>query len=387
MTQRKGPNSIDRREFVTTTTGAAAAVALGPTIWLRRPQKTLKILQWSHFVPSYDVWFDKYAKDWGTAKGIDVTVDHISLADLGTRANAEVAAQQGHDLFQFLSPPGAFEEQVLDMGDLVQQAERQHGPLLDLCKRSTYNPVTRKWFGFSDNYVPDPGDYLKSVWTEIGMPNGPATWEDLVKAAPLIKSKHPEIQIPIGIGMSQELDTNMATRAMLWSFGGSIQDANENVVLKSDHALAALEFGMRLFKAGMNPAVLSWDAASHKHALNAKQTAHLLHSKSAYPPAQDNKLPVADDIFFVPALKGPRGTQWASEHVMGIYAIWKFAQSPDLAKQFLLDLIAHYRDAVLGSKLYNFPSYPGSVADPGVPVAQKPASGNRWLEQVTANDP
>ena len=54
MTKQK---RIDRREFVTTTTGAAAAVALGPTIWLRRPQKTLKILQWSHFVPSYDVWF------------------------------------------------------------------------------------------------------------------------------------------------------------------------------------------------------------------------------------------------------------------------------------------------------------------------------------------
>jgi len=28
---------------------------------------------------------------------------------------------------------------------------------------------------------------------------------------------------------------------------------------------------------------------------------------------------------------------------MGIYAIWKFAQSPDVAKQFLLDLVAHYR--------------------------------------------
>src|SRR2546430_6321217 len=88
----------------------------GPTVWIKRRQKTLKILQWSHFVPTYDVWFDKYAKDWGTAKGVDVTVDHISLADLGTRANAEVAAQQGHDLFQFLSPPGAFEEQVLEIG-------------------------------------------------------------------------------------------------------------------------------------------------------------------------------------------------------------------------------------------------------------------------------
>src|SRR3989441_8196844 len=93
-----------------------------------------------------------------------------------------------------------------------------------------------------------------------GMPDGPVTWEDLVKAAPLIKAKHPEIQIPIGIGMSQELDSNMAARAMIWSFDGSVQDQNENVVLKSDHSLEALEFGVRLFKAGMNPSVMSWDA-------------------------------------------------------------------------------------------------------------------------------
>src|SRR3989454_1730328 len=292
MTKRK---SIDRREFVTTTTGAAAAMALGPTIRIKRPQKTLKILQWSHFVPSYDVWFDKYAKDWGTTKGVEVTVDHIALADLGTRANAEVAAQQGHDLFQFLSPPGAFEP--------------------------------------------------------------------------------------------QELDSNMAARAMLWSFDGSVQDANENVVLKSDQSLAALEFGVRLFAAGMNPSVLSWNAASNNQALNARQTGYILNSISAYRTAQDNKLPVADDIFFVPALKGPRGTRWASEHVMGIYVIWKFAQSPDVAKQFLLDLIGRYRDAVLGSKLYNFPSFPGSVADSGVAVVQKPAAGDKWLEQATADDP
>src|SRR5207249_1300172 len=148
-----------------------------------------------------------------------------------------------------------------------------------------------------------------------------------------------------------------------------------------------LEFGVRLFKAGMNPSVMSWNAASNNQALNARQTGYILNSISAYRTAQDNKLPVADDIFFVPALREPRGTRWASEHVMGIYGIWKYAQSPDFAKQFLLDLIGRYRDAVLGSKLYNFPSFPGSVADPGVAVGQKPASGNKWLEQVTANDP
>src|SRR6266516_1729448 len=310
MTRRKG---MDRRQFVTTTGAAAAAVVLGPTILIKRQQKTLKIMQWSHFVPAYDTWFDKYAKDWGTQKSVEVTVDHIALADLTTRANAEVAAQQGHDLFQFLSPPGAF--------------------------------------------------------------------------GPQIHAKHPEIQIPIGIGMSQELDTNMATRAMLWSFDGSIQDADENVVLKSDQALEALRFGVRLYKAGMTPAVLSWNAASNNQALNARQTSYILNSISAYRTAQDNKLPVADDIFFVPALKGPRGTGWACEHVMGIYAIWKFAQSPDVAKQFLVDLVAHNRDAILASKLYNFPSFPGAAADPSTPLAQKPAAGNRWMEQQTSSDP
>ena len=137
----------------------------------------------------------------------------------------------------------------------------------------------------------------------------------------------------------------------------------------------------------MNPAVLSWNAASNNQALNARQTAYILNSISAYRTAQDNKLPVADDIYFVPALKGPRGTRWASEHVMGIYVIWKFAQSPDLAKRFLLDLVARYRDAVMASKLYNFPSFPGSVAEAGVPLAQKPEAGNKWLGQVTASDP
>src|SRR5881409_712516 len=375
---------IDRREFVTTTAGAAAAVTLGPTIRIKRRQKTLKILQWSHFVPAYDGWFDKYAKDWGTTKGVEVTVDHIALADLGTRANAEVAAQQGHDLFQFLSPPGAFELQVLDMADVVKEAERRNGPILDLCKRSTYNPVTKKWFGFSDNYVPDPGDYLKSVWTEIGMPDGPARWEDLVTAGPQIKAKHPEI--PIGIGMSQELDTNMATRAMLWSHDGSIQDANENVVLKSDHALEALNFAKRLFEAGMNPAVLSWNAASNNQALNARQTSYILNSISAYRTAQDNQLPVADDIYFVGALGGPKA-RVGSEHLIGVWVIWKFAKNPDNAKAFLLDLVDNYRDAVLASKLYNFPSFFGSVAPRSVPVAEKPAEGRKWVRAACLKDP
>ena len=80
----------------------------------------------------------------------------------------------------------------------------------------------------------------------------------------------------------------------------------------------------------------------------------------------------------------PPRTYSGSAHVIGIYAIWKFAESPDVAKKFLLDLVGHYRDAVQASKLYNLPALPGSVAGADVKAAERPAAGQAWLEQLTA---
>ena len=386
------PATVSRREFVKVAAAGAAAAA-APFVWVPRvgaqAQRRLTILQWSHFVPAYDVWFDRFAKEWGAAHNppIDVVVDHINFADLVPRATAEVAAQQGHDLFMFISPPAAFEPEVVDMADLVREVERRHGPILDLAKRSTYNPVTGKWFGFSDNYVPDPGNYLKSVWEAIGMPDGPDTWEDLLEGGRAIRQRFPDIQIPVGIGFSQDIDSNMATRAIMWSFGASVQDENSRVVINSPETARAVEFGVRLFREAMSPAVLSWNASSNNQAFNARQTAYILNSISAYRTAQDNELPIADDTYFCDPLKGPTGLQWASEHVMGVYVIWRFSPNQDLAKEFLLHLVDHYRDAVLASKLYNFPSFPGSVADPGTPVAQKPEEGARWMASVCDRDP
>ncbi len=383
---------VTRRDLLKLTAAGAVGLGLGSAARLTGPYivhaqpRTLRIMTWSHFVPAFDRWFDPFARAWGESKGIQVTVDHISFADIVPRANAQVAAQQGHDLFFFLAPPAAFEPQVLDLSDVVAEAERRYGPIHPLAKKSTYNSRTRKYFGFSDNWVPDPGDYLKSVWAGIGMVNGPRTWDDLLTAGREIRKKFPQIQIPIGIGLSQDIDSNMATRAMLWSFGASIQDAEENVVLNSEETIQAVEFATRLFREAMTPAVLSWNAASNNQALEAGQTAYILNSISAYRSAQDRNLPTAPDIFFVPALRGPRAA-WASEHVMGVWVIWRFSRSPDHAKEFLLHLLDNYRDAVMASKLYNFPSFMGSVADRTVPVAQKPDAGRQWLRRQVFRDP
>src|SRR5262245_13666089 len=383
-----------RRQFLlkggSLVAAGVAAAAAGPTIFTRgaaAADKTLKILQWSHFVPAYDKWFDPWAKEWGAKRGVDVTVDHVGFADVVPRATAEVAAQAGHDLHMFLGLASAFEEHVIDLKDVVATLEKKHGKAVDLAHRSTYNPFTRKQFALSDMWVPDPGNYHKEVWTKIGKPNGPATYDDLVAAAPEIKKAAPQMQIPIGIGLSQDIDSNMAVRNILWCHGGSIQDRDGNVVLNSPETLAALEYTKRLYAVGMTPAVLSWNAASNNQAFNAQETSYILNSISAYRTAQDNKLPVLEYYFFTPALKGPTGIQLASEHVMSGYVVWKFSKMQDLAKEFLVALVDASRESMLASKLYNFPSYYGAAADPGTALPKRAESGGAWIAKQCNADP
>jgi len=160
--------------------GAAAktAVAKVPQYRHKELAGTLRIAQWSHFVPAYDKWFDGvYTKRWGQANDTDVIVDHIGQADIPARAAAEVAAQSGHDLFWFLAPPAQYEDQVIDHAGIVKAITKKRGKMADVCRRSTYNPRTKKYFAFSDTYAPDPVHWRKDYWTQVGYPNGPTTWD------------------------------------------------------------------------------------------------------------------------------------------------------------------------------------------------------------------
>ena len=44
------------------------------------------------------------------------------------------------------------------MTHVYQEVEKKHGKKIELAHKSTYNPKTKKYFAFSDSYVPDPGN-------------------------------------------------------------------------------------------------------------------------------------------------------------------------------------------------------------------------------------
>jgi multiple sugar transport system substrate-binding protein len=107
-------------------------------------QGTLRILQWSHFVPAFDRWFDNvYTKAWGRANDTEVIVDHVNQADLPGRVAAEAAAGRGHDMVATLAPLPQYEDRVINHAAIVQEVTKRRGRMADVCRRSCYNPRTR----------------------------------------------------------------------------------------------------------------------------------------------------------------------------------------------------------------------------------------------------
>jgi len=349
-----------RRDVIRTATAAGVAASVGPFFHVNpaRAAKTLKILQWSHFVPGYDRWFNNvYTKEWGKKNDTEVTVDNINLALIESRAAAEVSAQKGHDLVLFLAPPAVFEDQVVPMNDVYAACEKRHGKAIDLAVKSTYNPKTKRYFAFSDSFVPDPVNYRTDLWGEIGMK--PDTWDDVRVGGKRIKDKH---RIPVGIGLSAEIDTAMAMRAIMYSFGAHEQDPDGNLTINSKNTLEALRYVKALFEECMTPEVLAWDASSNNRQMLAGRSSLVLNAISVTRTGENQKMAIHEKIGLAKAPKGPV-RRMGLEHVMNCYVIWKFSENIAGAQKFLIDYVDSFKQAFQASEFYNFPCFWGTVPD------------------------
>ena len=365
--------TVSRREFIKATGAGALATGVGANIIIpgraHAAKKTLKILNWVHFVPAYDEWFNKkYVKEWGQKNDTEVIVDNIGVAGINPRAAAEVSAQKGHDLFLFNWPPPAFEEQTVDMTDVYQEVERKVGKPIDLAVKSTYNPKTKKYYAFSPSFTPDPVNYRQDLFSQVGLPNGPRTWDEVRSAGAKIKKQFGN---PVGIGLANEIDTGMAMRTIMYSFGSHEQDTAGNLTLNSKETLEAIKFVKALYDETMTAEVFTWDASSNNRAMLAGKISLALNAISITRTGEKDNPDISRKIQLTKALRGPVRAI-GLEHVMQCYVVWKFAENKEGAKKFLIDYTTDFRQAFVAGEYYDFPCFPRTVPD---------------LKKLIANDP
>jgi len=365
--RRKGRNfkTLSRRDFMKTVATGMIGTSLGVNIMVPRmvhaDKRKLKILKWSHIVPSFDEWFkETYVKEWAEKNDTEVTIDYFyAPVELLQSALAEVSAQNGHDLVMFLWPPAAFEDHVIDHREIYEECERKHGKPISLAVKSTYNPKTKKYFGFCESFAPDPINYRKDLWDGIG--TYPDTWDDVLVGGSKIKKKFGN---PVGIGLSSELDSNMAMRAIMYSFGASVQDEVGNVILNSKQTMEAVKFVRALLKDAMSPEVLTWaDPASNNNFMLEGVGSLAMNAISITRTAENRKnTEIAKNIWLAKAAAGPV-RRIGLEHILCVYVVWRFAENIQGAKQFVVDYIGNFRKAFLISEFYNFPCFADSVPD------------------------
>jgi multiple sugar transport system substrate-binding protein len=335
----------------------------------------LRIMTWAHFVPAYDQWLDgTYAKQWGEKNDVEVKIDHINNALLFSTGSSEVAAQSGHDLFWFISPPSSFQKQVVPVNDLVQEVTKKFGTMAKVAKKSTYNPKTKKFFGFPETYAPDPVQYRRSYLQEAGVSLN--TWEDLRKGAAKLKAAGH----PVGLGMSNEIDSNMLLTSLLYCYGGFIQNEENRIVFGQGSnrkgAIEALEVMRDIFKNGMSDEVFAWTAASNNQAFLAGRLSVALNAISIVRSAEKSgNSTLSDDTWLASIPRGP-AMRLGNEHVMGVYVIWKFAKNKEAARKYLVDQQLDYRQHFVRSEYYNFPPWTGSIK-----------GGFKTIRKMTAQDP
>ncbi len=369
---------VPRRTFLqvgATVAGSSLLGLLAPQPAPAQPRGTsLRMLMWSHFVPAYDAWLDDFARKWGEKNGVRVRIDHIPHLELPARFAAEFAAGAGHDLIQFAGQifTGQYYRHLVDLSDIAAGLEKKYGRWMENAKSAAQ--VSGVWYGIPDFYIAIPVLWRKDLFGQVGL-GEPQTWEDLRRAARLLKARGH----PTGMQFSHCNDANHNWRALLYCFGAKETDpTGEQIALDSQETREALRFAKALFDEGMTPEVFSWDDASDNRFLASGVGCWIHDAISAFRTTQDTNPNVFQHTSVVPEVAGPGGLRW-NVGEPNVWAIWKFGKNPQAAKEFIVHLADHQKEAMEASRGYNMPflsdqyrkPMPGLGNDPKLAVLQE----------------
>jgi multiple sugar transport system substrate-binding protein len=316
---------------------------------------TLRIAKRTNYISGYDQWWEEqFARPWGERNGIDVVVEHFDVNQAQAHAEAEAASRRGHDLFQLVASAAPFEDDVIDHRDVIEEVEAKFGKMPPFVKRSVLNPKTGKYFAFPDSWNASPVHYRTDMWQGLGQPD---SWNDVLTAGKVLKVRGH----PVGIGMGPDAESNITLLGLMFAHGASVQNEDALVAINSRATVEAVNAGAALFRSAMFDEVLSWDITSNNRYFVSGRGSLIVNSIAALRALETQDADLAAKTGLRPVPAGPAGR--FGPYAVNAYMIWKFSESQEIAKRFLVDLLAQSRNSFLASRYLQIPSFAGAAGD------------------------
>ena len=203
---------LTRRQFLGTT---AAGALVAPHVWVRSAcgpaEAALGSCAGATSSPPTTSGSTSSAQEWAAKNNVKVTIDHIPHLQPGRpRSRPRSPPSRATTSSSSRAPaPRSVAPALLDVQDLADKLGKKYGGWTPLAENYSQGQG-RAIHSIPDFFIDFPGLYRKDLWTEIGMPNGPDSWEELHEGGPKLKAKG----FPIGIGLAHHNDSRNSWRAI-----------------------------------------------------------------------------------------------------------------------------------------------------------------------------
>ena len=336
-------SNINRRDFLKTTAGVAAATAgtiIGaPAVhaqsgWSNQPEKgaKLRVLRWKRFVAGDEEQYMANVKKFTEKFGIDVRVDHESWEDV--RPKAAVAANVGSGPDIILSTnddANLYPDKLIDVTDVCNYLGKKYGGFYPVCEQ--YLKPAGKWIGVPLGAAGNAIVYRESQVKAAGFNSFPRDMDGFLKLMKALKDKG----TPGGFALGHATGDQAWAHWLFWSFGGKLVNEQNQVTIDSPETVKALEFAKELYPTFV-PGTLSWLDPNNNKAYLDNQISVTANGISIYYAAkssQDPKLKeIALDTQHANFPIGPVGVP-TEFNLFFNQMIMKYTKYPKAAKEYL----------------------------------------------------
>src|SRR5467141_608111 len=261
-------NTRSRRGFLKRATLGTVGVMLGP-----RPaaaqSKSLTFLHESSFIKTFDEYFQKtLAPAYQKETGIKVNYELTSVGSLPTRISTIAETGSGADVtMTFLLLPFLFDENLLDVSDIAEEAGEKQGCWYDAAREAAV--VNGRWKAIPFSNIGQLMNWRTDWFKEVGVTTFPDTWDELYEVGKKLKAKDHPFGFELGHGFG---DNHGWLYPLLWSYGGrEVEPDGKTVAIDSDETARAVDFARKFFKDTMLDDVLGWTDVSNNKAWFAEQ--------------------------------------------------------------------------------------------------------------------
>lgn len=337
---------IKRRDFLKVTAGVAAGSALGAGTGLFAPDAfaqykvtpekgaKLRVLRWKRFVQGDEDAWAANTKKFTEQTGIEVRVDAEGWEDVRPKAAVAANVGSGPDIII-----GTFEDahqypdKLVDVSALADYLGKKYGGWYPAAEAYGMHGKN-KWVAIPMGCAGNALVYRESHVKAAGFDAFPKDTAGLLKLCQGLKAKG----TPAGFALGNATgDGNVWTHWLLWSHGGKMVDAKNNVVINSPETIAALEYAKQLYDTFV-PGTLSWLDPNNNKAFLDGQVSLTANGISVYYAAKTSPDPklqeMTKDIQHANMPIGPVGRPTELNLVFPMM-IFKYSKFPNAAREYL----------------------------------------------------